>query len=71
MGDFNIRLLEVLAEEFCDNFILTNVLKDYTLYTKNNKSAMDFLLIKNQYLFRGQIQQKQDLAIAIGLFHHV
>lgn len=71
MGDFNIRLLEVLAEEFCDNFILTNVLKDYTLYTKNNKSTMDFLLIKNQCLFRGQIQEKQDLAIAIGLFHHV
>ena len=71
MGDFNIRLLEVLPEEFCDNFILTNILKDYTLYTKNNKSTMDFLLIKNQYLFRGQIQQKQDLAIAIGLFHHV
>ena len=69
MANFNIDLNKTdcigfgKLEEFCDNFNLTNIVKSNTCFTKNNKSTIDLCISRREIL------QKQDLVIAINLFH--
>ena len=55
MDDFNIDLNKTdfgKLEEFCDNFNLTNIVKNNTCFTKNNKSTIYLLLTKKPMSFQ-------------------
>ena len=71
MRDFNIDLNKTdciglgKLEEFCDNFNLTNVVTRNTYFTARNTSAIDLLTNKPMSF------QRQDLVIAISLFHRL
>ena len=52
MSDFNIvkdkkNLNFDKFSEFCDAFNMSNLVKDYTCFTKTHKSSIDLILTKN------------------------
>ena len=56
MGDFKIDFKNRGAgfyklNEMCDTFILTNLIKSETCYTKNHKSLIDLFFTKNTFVF--------------------
>ena len=52
MGDFNIDVKDKKNpnfdkfSEFCVIFSMSNLVKDYTCFTKNHKSSIDLILTK-------------------------
>ena len=81
MGDFSIDLNKTdcigfgKLGEFYENFNLTNLVKNNTCFTKNNKSTVDLLLTNEPMSFQvtGQVlietgNRKPDLMTAISLF---
>ena len=51
MGDFNIDVKDKANpnfdkfSEFCDTFSLSNLIKDYTCFTRTHKSSIELILI--------------------------
>ena len=38
--------------EFCDTFSMSNLIKDYTCFTKTHKSSIDLILTNKEHLFQ-------------------
>ena len=58
MGDFNIDVKDKTNpnfdnfSEFCNTFSLSNVIKDYTCFTKTHKSSIDLILTNKEHSFQ-------------------
>ena len=57
MGDFNTDVKDKTNpnfdtfSEFCDTFCMSNLVKDYTCFTKTHKSSIGFILTNNEHSF--------------------
>ena len=57
-GDFNIDVKDRTNpnfdkfSEFCDTFSLSNLIKDYTCFTKTHKSSIDLVLTNKEHSFQ-------------------
>ena len=58
MGGFNIDMKDKTNpnfdkfSEFCDTFSMTNLIKDYTCFTKTHKSSIDLILTNKEHSFQ-------------------
>ena len=58
MGDFNIDVKDKTNpifdkfSEFCDTFSWSNLIKDYTCFTKTHKSVIDLILANKEHWFQ-------------------
>ena len=58
MDDFNIDVKDKTNpnfekfSKFCDTFSMSNLVKDYTCFTKTHKSRIDFTLTNKQNPFQ-------------------
>ena len=57
MGDFNIDVKDKINpnfdtfSEFCDTFCMSNLIKDYTCFTKTHKSSTDLIQTNKEHTF--------------------
>ena len=58
MGDFNIDVKDKKSpnfdkfSEFCDTYSMSNLVKDYTYFTKTHKSSIELILTNKEHLFQ-------------------
>ena len=55
MGDFNIDVRDPNFDkfsEFCNTFSTSNLMKDYTCFTKTHKSSIDLILTNKEHSFQ-------------------
>ena len=51
MVNFNIDVKDKFSE-FCDTFSMSNLIKDYTCFTKTHKSSIDLILTNKEHSFQ-------------------
>ena len=58
MGDFNIDVKDKTNPNFdkfsgfCDTFSMSNIIKDYTSFTKTHKPSIDLILTNKEHSFQ-------------------